>query len=198
MNKEAKEKESKRGKRELDEEKERLAVVCKRTACGLTSGMSEMFLETVLEEEVLDSSGDESKHWCEASVWLLLLSLVNMVCKANLPLFSVSVSDWEIVEPHTISFSRKRGANVVLECELHKKTPSMDSAPFLSVRKREPSTIATRDAITTKSGRTATLANRSRCKPTMAVECARTRSHRFNGESLGDHRVGAFSAQPRR
>ena len=38
-----------------------------------------------------------------------------MVCDVDLS--SASVSDCEIVEPHTSSLSRKRDASVALECE---------------------------------------------------------------------------------
>ena len=58
-------------------------------------------------EEVVDVSGDESEHWCEVSVCVLvsvphvldLISPANLVCDVDLP--SVSVSDCEIVEPQT-------------------------------------------------------------------------------------------------
>ena len=40
-------------------------MVCKRIGCDFSSSMSEMVLEKGLEEDVVDSSGDESGHWCE-------------------------------------------------------------------------------------------------------------------------------------
>ena len=58
-------------------------------------------------EEVVDVSGDESEHWGEVSVCVLvsvphvldLISPANLVCDVDLP--SVSVFDFEIVEAQT-------------------------------------------------------------------------------------------------
>ena len=89
------------------------------------------------EEEVVDLLGNESDHWRDVSVCVLasvpsvlvVISLVNVVCEVDLP--SVSVSDCEIVEPQTLSFCRKRGASVALECEQYKKTKAgVEASPF--------------------------------------------------------------------
>ena len=71
----------------------------------------------------MDLSESENDNWCEVSVCVaasvhLVLDLtppVNLVCEVGFP--SVSVSDCEPVDPQTFSFSGKRCASVVLECE---------------------------------------------------------------------------------
>ena len=65
---EAKEERCKRGKRECKGEKERMAVVCKRACCESHSGMN-------MDVEVVDLSGDETEHWCDVCVCLLLFLL---------------------------------------------------------------------------------------------------------------------------
>ena len=62
------EEEGKSGKRELEGQKERVAVVCNRICCDFPSSMGERFPEGSLENEVVVLSCDESEHWCEVSV----------------------------------------------------------------------------------------------------------------------------------
>ena len=77
-------------------------MVCKRACCDFHSGMNS-------KEEVVNLSGDESEHWCGASVYVLasvpivthLFSPVKVVCDVDHS--TVSVPDGETVEPQTFS-----------------------------------------------------------------------------------------------
>ena len=73
--------ETKNGKREVEGETERVAVVCKRACCGPRSGSSGQVFEAALVEVL----GDESEvivcsHLCVS----VLISLVDMVRELDL------------------------------------------------------------------------------------------------------------------
>ena len=90
---------------------ENVAVVCKRACCEFLSCLSGRIFEEVFED-VVEVSGDESGHWCQASVCgldsvlsvLILILLVDMECDLDL-----LVTEFEVDESQTHSVFQKCG-----------------------------------------------------------------------------------------
>ena len=122
--KKAEEDEAKSGKREVEEGRGRVAVVCKRACPEPLSCLS----GNVSEEEVVEVSGGERESWCEVSVCgpasappvLTLIALLDMMRELDL-----AAPDFEVDEPQTLSFSTKAWAQCFIQHEQHKKAEAV-------------------------------------------------------------------------